>query len=143
MLKVDIFTSQATDQFDLAFRHIFKQACQKIRNWMSSEMLDDFERKITKWAPHPTVLAKYPFFGDLKSFSATYCSCFLLVVNDKEKTCSLMFDKEQAVQKGIPSNITDVLEYGDPIGVPPITHLLQWSEHLGTIIQEVFFQESL
>lgn len=143
MFKVDSFTSQTSQQLNLAFQHIFKQAYKKVQDWMSSEMAEDFEQRITKWAPHPNVLNKYPFFGDLSTFSADYCSCFLLAIDDRERTCSLLFDKEQAVKKGLPENITDILEYGDASGVPPILHLHQWSEELTRIVHNVFFQESM
>lgn len=104
------------EQETLKLKSLYFQALIDTRQ----KMKDQLTMNLGSYVIEPEQLVKYPFLQDVSKMVNDYIDCFEVIQDNK--MISLVIDKEKLCQKGLPENLSTLIEYGDE-SIPPFSHI--------------------
>jgi len=83
-------------------------------------MRDELLMNLGTWSADPQVLVQYPFLQNVQSMINDYIDCFSVV--ETEDRMALVIDKDELSKRGLPENLSTIIEFGDDV-IPPFSHI--------------------
>lgn len=91
---------------------------RKLRELIEAQLRKRFSRVMID----PDVAKRLPCFRNLPKLLESYLECIRVEVDDKGYA-SVVIDRGDLVRRHLPRNLPEILEYGDPIGIPVMAHM--------------------
>lgn len=99
---------------------LLSSSYQKLVEDVKNKMIEQVSFRLRAWHPDPEVLSLYPFFANIHQVISDYKECLDVVVEGEY--ISLVVDTDLLAMKGLPVNLSNLLEYGNQF-IPPFPHI--------------------
>ncbi len=104
------------DSLKKSWEQIAPEAVEQIKSRIRATLIE----KLSLWTPDEEVLVKFPFLRTISGFVESYLHCVRVKLIGL--SLAVIVDSEEAVKRGLPSEIGDLLEYGSS-EFPQIAHM--------------------
>jgi hypothetical protein len=118
------------EQETLKLKSLYFQALIDTRQ----RMKDQLTMNLGAYVMDPEQLVKYPFLQDVPRMVNDYIDCFEVIQDNK--MISLVIDTEKLSQKGLPENLSTLIEYGDE-AIPSFSHIRSVLQTVQPIFKQV------
>ena len=92
----------------------------KVAEDVRTAMIEKLKITLTTWIPEQDAVSIYPFLRNLPLLIEDYASCVELILTNN--MISLVVNRSKLAQKGLPGNLSEILEYGNQY-IPAFPHL--------------------
>lgn len=121
MLKIEsenlAIETSIVQEDKVALQKAYKDLAEKICNQIGKAL----RQQLNAWQVPANVLSSYAFLADKASLVSNYIDS-LDVLSDGNGNISLAMNRNTLEEKGLPSNIHKLLEYGNE-SIPPLPHI--------------------
>lgn len=110
--------------------------CEKMVHVVRSEILESLARQLNNKRLDENILSAYPFLRDARSFLDKYTECFSVKYDTALRSVSLWIDRKALAQRGLPSDLPVMLEFGYG-GLPPMPHIRPVMDSIGRLSNRI------